>query len=145
MEEIGKAFPVRVNLEKQDTSKKPGEACINRKRAKGTKSKNERTWKIMTKREMGQMFKQYAKLDADIKRLQEERDRLNTTIKAAMAAEGLDICTAAKHTAILTHRAGAVRVDTKALKRDLPEVAAKYSYQGAPSISLTVRAVEAAQ
>ena len=95
----------------------------------------------MDKRIMGRKLRKYAKLDDDIKRLQAERDKLNADIKAAMAAEGLGVVTAGGYAAIVTRKAGAVRIDGKALKRDLPEVAARYSYQGAPTASLSVKAV----
>lgn len=96
----------------------------------------------MTKREMGPLFHKYVKLEAEIKRLKGERDKLNGKIKGVMLAEGIDVFTAGGCAAIVTHKSGAVRVDANALRRDLPEVAAKYSYQGAPTASLSVREIE---
>ena len=80
----------------------------------------------MTTGEITNKAKEYRELQAMIKQLQEEADALRGVITAEMDAQGVETLQADIFTIRWTMYASS-RVDTAALKKELPDVAARYT------------------
>ena len=80
----------------------------------------------MSSTEITKAAKDYREIQAMIKELQDEADAIKATITAEMDAKGVDTMRAdiftIKNTAYQTSR-----LDTTALKQELPDVAARYT------------------
>jgi len=80
----------------------------------------------MTTIEISTKAKEYKELQNFIKQLQEEADAIKTAITAEMEAENTDTVATDLFTIRWTEYQSA-RVDTTALKKELPDIAARYT------------------
>jgi len=80
----------------------------------------------MTTVEIAGIAKEYRELQAMIKELEDEAEAIKATMIAELEAQGTDTLQAGIFTIKWTAYCGS-RVDTTALKKELPDIAARYT------------------
>lgn len=124
---------------------KAGCPAMESKAAKRTSKKEqaastEASFELQVKAEM--LIPQILTLQAQADHIKAELDPMRDELKSLMAAEGIAELAAGPGAASITVSKPRETVDTRRLKAEMPEVAAKYTKVGEPTVSLKITSLK---